>query len=217
MHCAHTARSVFVELRAADSIPLRPQPVAAIPRRHVGRQAYLWYASDGDGDDYGADLQPTRQHGAERSARRMAPSIEEPGLRGAAHPPSCRWIATRRWHSWRRILEWPGQCWRRRGEGRLRRALARRVRRWAADVAGCAGDVDGGVRSPSAADSATGVARPGSGTGRMTPSLASTFGGPAHGVEPSDKAWTSPRPRRPSRRHVHSWLRRADPAARRLV
>ena len=27
----------------------------------------------------------------------------------------------------------------------------------------------------------------GSGTGRMTPSLASTFGGPAHGVEPSDK------------------------------
>lgn len=27
----------------------------------------------------------------------------------------------------------------------------------------------------------------GSGTGRMTPSLASAFGGPAHGVEPSDK------------------------------
>src|SRR5947207_13969244 len=27
----------------------------------------------------------------------------------------------------------------------------------------------------------------GSGTGRMTPSLASTFGGPAYGVEPSDK------------------------------
>src|SRR4051794_25029060 len=27
----------------------------------------------------------------------------------------------------------------------------------------------------------------GSGTGRMTPSLASVFGGPAHGVEPSDK------------------------------
>jgi SAM-dependent methyltransferase len=27
----------------------------------------------------------------------------------------------------------------------------------------------------------------GSGTGRMTPSLASSFGGPAHGVEPSDK------------------------------
>src|ERR1700754_4623166 len=27
----------------------------------------------------------------------------------------------------------------------------------------------------------------GSGTGRMPPSLASTFGGPAHGVEPSDK------------------------------
>lgn len=27
----------------------------------------------------------------------------------------------------------------------------------------------------------------GSGTGRMTPSLATTFGGPAHGVEPSDK------------------------------
>jgi SAM-dependent methyltransferase len=30
----------------------------------------------------------------------------------------------------------------------------------------------------------------GSGTGRMTPSLASTFGGPAHGVEPSDKMRT---------------------------
>src|SRR5947209_6956343 len=27
----------------------------------------------------------------------------------------------------------------------------------------------------------------GSGTGRMTPSLASAFGGPAHGIEPSDK------------------------------
>ena len=32
----------------------------------------------------------------------------------------------------------------------------------------------------------------GSGTGRMTPSLASAFGGPAHGVEPSDKMpWCS--------------------------
>src|SRR5436305_12822191 len=27
----------------------------------------------------------------------------------------------------------------------------------------------------------------GSGTGRMTPALASAFGGPAHGVEPSDR------------------------------
>src|ERR1700726_836557 len=30
----------------------------------------------------------------------------------------------------------------------------------------------------------------GSGTGRMTPALASAFGGPAHGVEPSDKMRT---------------------------
>ena len=56
----------------------------------------------------------------------------------------------------------------------------------------------------------------GSGTGRMTPSLASAFGGPAHGVEPSD-ACSSPCPRWPSRGQVCGWVGRAHPVARCFV
>ena len=35
----------------------------------------------------------------------------------------------------------------------------------------------------------------GSGIGRMTPSLANTFGGPAYGIEPADKRLHRPSPR----------------------
>jgi ubiquinone/menaquinone biosynthesis C-methylase UbiE len=58
----------------------------------------------------------------------------------------------------------------------------------------------------------------GSGTGRMTPSLAETFGGPAYGVEPSRKMRGSSRhPRRPPRRRVSRWVRGPHPVAGCLV
>ena len=58
----------------------------------------------------------------------------------------------------------------------------------------------------------------GSGIGRMTPSLASNFGGPVYGVEPADKMRTlGHRPRPPSRRHLFRWVCRTHPIARFLM
>src|SRR5512132_4690789 len=58
----------------------------------------------------------------------------------------------------------------------------------------------------------------GSGAGRMTPSLASAFGGPAHGVEPSDKmrAQALAHAGQPAVTYG-GWICRAHPVARCLV
>ena len=94
---------------------------------------------------------------------------------------------------------------------------ARRLRRRPADVARCTKNLDGGVRSPPARDTATGLARLGLGYWPHDPHFGECLRRPRHGVEPSGKMRAQAVAYAGHRRHVCVWVCRAHPVARCLV